>query len=113
MRYDKGTLGALMDEYERAANEFVQLIASLPSYLYPTEIDPDSPEEACRSIQGISSHVIRAGFGYANGIRRAFGAAETNSGNNVIEQSIFPSAMRELLEYTNQTLAGHWSMTED
>src|SRR4051812_1680550 len=107
MRHDKGTLGALMDEYERAANEYVQLIGSLPSYLYPTVIDPDSPDEACRSIQGISSHVIRAGFGYANGIRLAFGAKVTNSGNEIIEQSIFSNTMKEMLDYTDQTLAGH------
>ena len=29
MRYDKGPLGALMDEYERAMEEFIPVIANL------------------------------------------------------------------------------------
>jgi len=103
----------MMDEYERAANEYVEVIASIPAYLYATEIDPDSPDKECRSIQGISTHVISAGFGYANGIRRAFGAEEAKSGKMVIEQSAIADAMHEMLDYTDETLAGHWSMTDD
>lgn len=69
----QGPLGALMDEYERAAAEFALLIDSLSDEEIAAVRDPAAVEGDSRTIFDVLGHVVRAGFGYANLIREAFG----------------------------------------
>jgi hypothetical protein len=68
--YRTGGLGAMMDEYERAAAELMRLLETLDDSSFIAE----HPQEAenCRSIQKIMLHVARAAYGFANDIRGAF-----------------------------------------
>ena len=117
MRYDKGPLGALMDEYERAANEYIRGIGAVAPESYDLILNPDSEDPV--SCKGITSHVIGAGYGYANGIRIAFGMTLDVPEQYYPDPSEWPSqpeiplAVQAMLDYTIQTLDGHWSMTDD
>ncbi len=113
MRYDKGPLGALMDEHERAAGEFVRLINSVPSAIFDAVLDPTTEDEDCRSIQRICFHVLFAGYNYANSIRRKFAEDVSSPEHFYPEQAEFLDAMNAMLAYTEQTIAGRYSMTED
>jgi hypothetical protein len=92
MRYNKGPLAALMDEYERAMEEYIPLVANLDPSIYEVILNPDSKDPV--AVKGIAFHTLFAGYAYANAIRRKFG-------------------MRAMFEYTEASLDGHWSMTDD
>jgi uncharacterized damage-inducible protein DinB len=113
MRYDKGPLGAIMDEYERAAAEYVRLINSIPPATYNAILDPDTKDEDCRSVKSICFHVLFAGYNYANSIRRKFGETVSSPEHFHPTQSEFPVALSAMLAYTDQTLADRYTMAED
>src|SRR2546427_10769591 len=73
--YRTGALGAMMDEYERAAGELTNLVKTVDESRFVV----DYPQEAdkCRSIQKIMRHVIRAAYGFANEIRAALNISVT------------------------------------
>ncbi len=70
--YRKGPLGALMDEYEKAMEEYKIKIAQLSDADFVKIVDPNTEDPDCRSAQTICQHVIASGYGYANYIRSRF-----------------------------------------
>ncbi len=70
--YRKGALGAMMDEYERAASELRRLVEQIPDDEFVRIVDPQTSGENCRSVQTIMAHVVSAGYGYADHIRNSF-----------------------------------------
>ncbi|MFI5201222.1 MAG: hypothetical protein ACHQNE_02400 [Candidatus Kapaibacterium sp.] len=111
MRYDKGPLGALMDEYERAMEEFIPLIVNLDPAIYEVILNPDSKDPV--AVKGIAFHTLFAGYAYANAIRRKFGMDVTSPEKFYPEQAEFPVVMRAMFNYTEASLDKHWSMTDD
>jgi len=124
--YRKGGVGAMMDEYERAAGELKNVLARASEEQYTRIIDPDTKDPDCRSIQTIITHVVRAGYGYADYIRGAFGIpSETpkehlrgspngpgGSGVMVARQEA-AGKIDGFLRYTAETLEGKWEMTDE
>ena len=72
MTYRTGPVGALMDEYERAASELKAVLAEIPADTFVKVLDEKTKDEDCRSIQTILHHVVSAGYGYSNYIRKHF-----------------------------------------
>lgn len=114
-KYRKGPVGALMDEYERAAHELKNIIKEINEDDFVKIIDPDTKDPDCRSMQTIMNHVVRAGFGYANYIRKEFGDKwverkddyEINSPDSACKQ------IDIMLRYTVETLENKWDLTFD
>jgi hypothetical protein len=75
--YRKGALGAMMDEYERAASEFRRLVEQIPDDEFVRIVDPQTSDENCWSIQTIMAHVVSSGYGYADYIRSFLPSAKT------------------------------------
>ena len=69
--FRKGAVGAMMDEYERAVFELQAIIQNISGEEFTRIADAETKDEDCRSIQTIMSHVVRAGYGYANYIRES------------------------------------------
>ena len=111
--YRKGGIGALMDEYERAADELKTLVTSVGEDDYTRIADAETKDADCRSIQTMMNHVIHAGYGYANGIRRKFAIPHAPLGDErpQISQSEIGSEIEKVLAYTEATLDGHWEMS--
>lgn len=111
--YRNGAIGALMDEYERAAAELKNLLNKISNSDFAKIADPDTRDEDCRSIQTIMNHVVRAGYGYSNYIRKEFGIDSTKPEFQIsnIQEAILH--FDRMLEYTVQTLEGRWEMTDD
>lgn len=63
-----GAIGAMLDEYEKAIAELKEVIGSISDSALTVIIDPQTPDDNCRSIQAILSHVVSAGYGYATSI---------------------------------------------
>ena len=68
--YRKGAVGALMDEYERAALEIKSLVENVSEENYKRIADAETKDADCHSIQTIMNHVVYAGYIYANAIRQ-------------------------------------------
>lgn len=104
--FREGLVGALMDEYERAANELKYLIKEIDQHDYIKIVDNETTDPDCKSIQTIMNHVVRSGYAYANYIRKKFGESLTER-KDIYEVSTPSSACDEIdhmMNYTTDTL---------
>jgi hypothetical protein len=53
-----GTIGALLDEYEKALHELKDLTSTISDDELITIVDPDIADLDCRSIQTILTHLV-------------------------------------------------------
>jgi uncharacterized damage-inducible protein DinB len=108
-----GAVGALMDEYERAALEFQALIREIGEDEFTQIADAETLDEDCRSIQTVSRHVVMAGYSYANYIRGQFSLESEPMPRAQISHAELSGAIDKMLAYTIETLDGKWEMTDD
>jgi uncharacterized damage-inducible protein DinB len=111
--YRKGAVGALMDEYERAALELKALVKSVGEADYERLADAETQDADCHSIKTIMNHVIHAGYGYANGIRRKIPMPHEPLGTErrQIPHTEIGDEIDKVLAYTVETLDGMWEMS--
>ncbi|MBI1194083.1 MAG: DinB family protein [Bacteroidetes bacterium] len=109
-----GPVGALMDEYERAAADLLQVIMPLKQADYEAIVDTETQDPDCRSILTIMNHVVMSGYGYANSIRKNFGAKEIlrKDDCDVGTPQAACAELTQMLAYTVDTVSDHWGMTE-
>lgn len=108
--YRDGPVGALMDEYERAASDYLALLDDLSDEAYELVRDTATTDEDCRSIQSVTTHVVRAGYGYAGMLRRAWGIGEPPEWPGVLALQEVRAEMRQMLAFTAATLEGKWKI---
>lgn len=111
--YRTGAIGALMDEYERAVMELARLVERISEEDFMRVVDPETQDEACRSAQTILSHVVRAGYGYADYIREKFSLTSTSPPRKTLSHQETLEQLAAVLSYTEKTLDGHWGMTDE
>lgn len=111
--YRKGGIGALMDEYERAANEFKNLVGKISESDFVRIFDADTKDDDCRSVQTIVSHVTNSGYGYANYIRDWYSIPKNSPERRLLSQTEFPAEFDKLLLYTSETLQDKWEYSDD
>ena len=111
--YRKGAIGALMDEYERAALELKTLVKEIPAAEFVRIFDNQTSDEDCRSIQTIMSHVIRAGYGYADYIRHLFSISSARPAIQLLDQNESLKELESMVVYSVETLDGKWEMSDD
>ena len=111
--YRKGPIGALMDELERAAVELIQLFERIPQDQYQQILDANTKDENCRSIQTIVSHVVSAGYGYANYIRPEFLLSAVPYVKRPLSYDEAVPKIREMLQFTADTLESKWEMSDE
>lgn len=111
--YRQGAVGALMDEYERAAEELIGVLESISDEEYERIRDRETRDDDCRSIQTIMTHVIRAGYGYAGYMRTYWNREPIVRWSDTVRRADTPSEMRKALAYMAETLEGHWAMTDE
>ena len=111
--YRKGAVGALMDEYERAALELKSIVENVSAEDYARIADAETKDADCHSIKTIMNHVVHAGYGYANGIRRKISMPHEPLGTErrQIPQTEIGDEIDKVLAYTAATLDGRWEMS--
>ena len=109
--YREGAVGALMDEYERAVWELRRLAERIADADASRVVDPTTEDEACRSVQTIMSHVVNAGYGYADLLRKTFSIPSTRPPKALFSPREYLNQLDAVLAYTNETLEGRWRMT--
>src|SRR5688500_13886666 len=108
----RGAVGALMDEYERAASELRRLVEHLPEDEFTRIVDALTSDANCRSAQTIMSHVVSAGYGYASAIRGAFSMAPDRPPKRMLSHTEALEEFDAMLEYTRRTLNDRCEMSE-
>jgi uncharacterized damage-inducible protein DinB len=111
--YREGAVGALMDEYERAAWELRHLVERIPEEDVVRVVDARTGDEDCRSVQTIMSHVVFAGYGYADYLRQVFSIPSTRPPRALLSHREFLEHLDAMLAYTAETLEGRWRMTDE
>ena len=101
-----------MDEYERAASDLRLLIEQIPDDDFTLILDTQTKDEDCRSVQTIISHVIGAGYHYADYIRKPFGISATSPSRRLLSRQEAKVQLEAMLDYTAQTLEGRWEMSD-
>ena len=107
-----GPLGALMDEYERAATELKERIALLPLSSYTELLAEGVQLRGLGSIRIVVLQVIDRGFHIANMIRRRFGMQEFQHGMRAETPELASMSLNAMLACTEGALEGHWELDE-
>lgn len=111
--YRPGPIGALMDEYERAAAELRRLVERIPPEDFARVVDPQTEDDACRSVQTILSHVVGAGYGYADYLRGVFSLPSARPPKKLLSHPESLEQLDAVVRYTAETLEGQWEMTDE
>jgi len=111
--YRKGGIGAVMDEYERAASELKRLIENISESDFVKIVDTETKDDDCRSVQTIVSHVTNSGFGYANYIRDWFDIPKNSPERKLLSQTEFQLRFDKMVAYNSETLEGKWEYSDD
>ena len=111
--YRSGAIGALMDEYERAASELARLVERIPDDDFTRLVDSQTQDEDCRSVQTIMSHVVGAGYGYADYLRGQFSVESTRPPHRLLSRRESLEQLEAALRYTAETLEGRWEMSAE
>ena len=109
--YREGAVGALLDEYERAAWELRRLFERIDEADAARVVDARTGDEDCRSVQTIVSHVVNAGYGYADLLRRSFSVPSTRPPKALLSPREYLEQLDAVLAYTAETLEGRWQMS--
>jgi uncharacterized damage-inducible protein DinB len=111
--YRSGAVGALMDEYERAASELARLVERIPDDDFTRVVDSQTEDEDCRSAQTIMSHVVGAAYGYADYLREQFSVESTRPPHRLLSRRESLEHLQAALRYTVETLDGRWEMSAE
>lgn len=105
-----GPFGALMDEYVRAAEDFLRVIETLPEEVYLAQREADDPD--CRSPQAIAAHACGAALGYRDYICEARNLHVRDKGRPRLDEVPDPASVRAVLaraiRQTERSLDGLW-----
>lgn len=110
--YRAGAVGALMDEYERAVWELKRLVGRMAEDDLARVVDAATKDEDCRSAQTVVSHVVNAGYGYADLLRKSFSIPSTRPPKALLSRAESLEQLDSVLAYTAETLEGRWLMTD-
>ena len=102
-----------MDEYERAASELARLVGRISDDDFARVVDAKTEDEDCRSVQTIMSHVVRAGYGYADYLREHFSIESTRPQPKLLSRRESLEQLEAALRYTVETLEGKWEMSAE
>jgi CRP-like cAMP-binding protein len=113
-----GWVGALLDEYARAAGDLCRVVEALPAEEFARERESADPD--ARSIRAVCEHVASAATGYAHYVRRMQGlpAPLPGSPERRAERRDVPTpdalrpALAEALRGTEEAAEGLRSRTE-
>ena len=111
--YREGPMGALMDEYERAAKELIKLLGKMDTETYLRVLDTKTKDKDCRSVQSIMNHVVRAAYGYANYIRQQFNEPfiKRKTDYKLATPDAVINELNNALKYTEETLNNKWNIS--
>lgn len=108
-----GAIGALMDEYERAAAELISTLDKLPPQKFNFIYDANTSDDNCRSIKSIMTHVIDASYRYANQIRIFLALVPINPEFKIGNKNDAIRSLNKVITLTANSIEGFWNLTDE
>jgi len=109
--FRSGPMGSLMDEYERALNEFQEVLRGVEPSIYKKKL---WKEGELKSIKDICEHMERAGYGYINHFGKRTGlpvhAIPTKPCNSAVKAA---NRLHAMFQYTLKTIKPAMKMTDE
>ncbi len=108
-----GAMGALIDEYERAAYDLITILEKLPADKFERIYDSKTTDEHCRSIKSIINHVVDAAYRYANQIRIFLAIVPVKPEFKIENTKDAVRALNKVLTFTANSIEGFWNLSDD
>ena len=99
--YRTGWRGALIDEFERALNEYESMLYKFNPDAYSKILDEETEDEECRSLQSMTRHVTRAVAGHLYSIYKAVDKEDKMELFEMVEFKDFKNIKPTLISYLN------------
>lgn len=100
---ETGAAGAILDEYEKALEELIQVIEPISHEALTFPVYPDSKDPNCISIQSVLTHVVRAGYRYIDALRILQGEnLSYTNGIQLDSAEKYIAGLREMFKYNEQ-----------
>ncbi len=109
--YRPGAIGSILDEYERAISNFKSVLKNIDAEDYKRIVEGES--EHCHSIEVITNHVVRAGYGYSNYIRDALSLVSLPIADEKILQNEIFTEIDKMMAYSNELFEARTSITDE
>ena len=110
--YRPGAIGALTDIYEKALMELKTLLGQITDEQFNAIAD-SSVKEDFQSARNIVTHVVRAGYSYANYIRKRFGNTVHKNEFTINSTGDAILQLDKMFQYTVETFEDKWLLTDD
>ncbi len=110
--YRQGAIGAMTDEYEKALNELKTLLGEISDDQF-NAVPDKLVKEDFQSPRNIVTHIVKAGYSYANYIRKRFGNAIDKNEINIdsLQQALLH--LDKMFHYTVETFEDKWLLSDD
>ncbi len=92
----EGAKLALLDEYKKAIDELISIIAPLNDKALTTIRDTNTTDQDCVSIQRVLTHVVASGYNYIVAMENAYGINSVRK-----ERILLPDASAYVQELEN------------
>lgn len=113
MPFRPGSVGALIDEYERAVHLMHSVLESVTEEEYTAQANPTTPQQEMRTIQSMMRHVVNAGYGYATYISSALGTTIQRPRVELLPLAELPAQLTAIVAFTDDVLRDRYTMPED
>ena len=110
MIFRPGSIGALMDEYERAARDMKAVLSNVTEAEYHAVVDPNPNLDSIRTMM---THVINSGYGYATYVSKALGTPIDRPKVETVSYAEVIPLIDSILKFTDDVLKPHYLMPED
>lgn len=110
-----GWVGALLDEYQKAIEEYKTVLNTLSQAQYTTEVNANKTDKHCLSVQTITNHILLSGYGYLYMIAKQFGDLPYERKKEV-DVSTIEAACKELdtlLQHSEERLTPKVNLTDE
>jgi uncharacterized damage-inducible protein DinB len=111
MEYRPGAIGAMIDEYEKALNELIVVLKTIPDDIFLSK--DNFKEEDFKSIRNITLHIVCSGYAYSNYIRKSFGneLLLNEIKINSVEEAV--AELKKMFQYKVNTFENKWLLSDD
>lgn len=109
--YRTGAIGSILDEYEKALFELKSVVRDFNETDYSRLVEGEDTH--CHSVEVITNHVVRAGYGYSKYIRDALSIQSNPVEDKKIPQSEIAGEIDEMFAYTAAIFEGERRITDE
>ena len=103
-----GMLLALVEEYKRAAKDYIEILKYISDKEFLEIRDHKSKDPDCKSIQTVTFHIVQSGYTYANYIQSISNNNWLEYKSSMTTTKVAINEIEKMLEYTKISFHDNW-----